>query len=69
MRDIRLAVSPDWLKVMRNLAPSSSPISTAAAATAPPMVCGLVPSGRIRSRPCSSVLSMMRAMVCTATIG
>ena len=64
-----MAESPDCVNVTRYFAPSSSPTSTAAQVTAPPVVCGLVPSRWIRSRPWSSVASMMRAMVRTAWIG
>ena len=65
-RDSRRVESPLVVKVMRYLQPSSSPISAAAAVTAPPLELGRVPSGRMRCSPWSSVFSMMRAMVRTA---
>ena len=68
-RDRRRAESPDWVKVQMYFASSWSAISTAARVMAPPRVLGLVPSGGTRSRPCSSVDSMIRAMVLTVSIG
>jgi hypothetical protein len=68
-RDIRRAESPDCVNVTRYLTPTISPTSAAARVIAPPRVCGVEPSGAMRSRPSSSVFSMIRAMVRTASIG
>ena len=69
MRDIRRTDSPVSVKTQRYLASTKSATSTAASVIAPPWVRGLVPSGGMRSSPCSSVDSTMRAMVCTVTTG
>ncbi len=68
-RDMRRAVSPDSVKMQRNLASTKSATSSAASVIAPPCVRGLVVRGWMRSRPCSSVESTMRAMVSTTTTG
>ncbi len=63
-RDIRRAESPDSVKTQTYLASTKSATSAAASVIAPPWVRGLVPSGGMRSRPCSSVDATIRAMVC-----
>ena len=68
-RDIRRAESPDWVKQVRYFTPRVSPICAAALVITPPRVCGVARSLAIRSRPCSSVFSMIRAMVRTHSIG
>ena len=68
-RDMRRAESPDCVNVTRYFTPSVSPTSAAARVIAPPRVCGTEPRGAIRSRPSSSVTSMIRAIVRTASIG
>ncbi len=64
-RDIRRAESPDSVNTQTYLASTKSATSAAARVIAPPWVRGFVPSGGMRSRPWSSVDSMMRAIVCT----
>jgi hypothetical protein len=63
------AESPVVVKVTRYLAPMRSPISAAARVMAPADVWGAEVRGAIRSRPWSSVFSMIRAIVVTASIG
>src|SRR5918995_463732 len=68
-RASRRVESPLVVKVMRYFTPRSSPMSAAAAVTAPPLELGRVPSGRMRWRPWSSVFSMIRAIVRTVVNG
>ncbi len=68
-RVMRRTESPDSVKTQRNFASTNSATSAAASVMAPPCVKGRVPSLGMRSSPCSSVDSMMRAMVLTVTTG
>ena len=68
-RDIRRAESPLWVNATRKRAPSSSPTSAAARVIAPPLVRGSPVSGGTESSAFSSIFTMIRDIVSTATIG